>query len=354
MSVINDILKIKSITLPNRIGMSPMCMYMAVDGMATDWHFVHYGTRAVGGMGLILLEATAVAPEGRITPFDLGLWHDGQIEPLKKITNFVHSVGGVCGIQIAHAGRKASHDKPVNGGKQLNIETGGWETVAPSAIPFDESEIPPHELSLAEIDNIVNLFKRSALRALKSGFKVLEIHAAHGYLIHQFLSPISNKRTDSYGGSFENRISLLLKILDAVKLVWDINLPIFVRLSATDWTLGGWTLDDTIKLSEILHINGVDLIDCSSGGNVSTAKIPLAPGYQVAFAESIRATGILTSTVGLINSTSQINAILEAEKADLVLLGRELLRNPYFPLQDVFNNVNDNFEIPTPYLRAKK
>jgi len=354
MSVINDILKIKSITLPNRIGMSPMCMYMAVEGMATDWHFVHYGTRAVGGMGLILLEASAVAPEGRITPFDLGLWHDDQIEPLKKITDFVHSVGGVCGIQIAHAGRKASHDKPVNGGKQLNFETGGWETVAPSVIPFDESEIPPHELSLAEIDNIVNLFKSSALRALKSGFKVLEIHAAHGYLIHQFLSPISNKRTDSYGGSFENRISLLLKILDAVKLVWNINLPIFVRLSATDWTLAGWTLDDTIKLSEILHKNGVDLIDCSSGGNVSTAKIPLSPGYQVAFAESIRTTGILTSTVGLINSTSQINAILEAEKADLVLLGRELLRNPYFPLQDVFNNVNDNFEIPTPYLRAKK
>lgn len=348
MSKINEELIIKSVRFSNRLGMSPMCQYSAVDGFAGDWHLVHYGSRAVGGVGLILLEATAVAPEGRITPYDLGLWDDAQIDGLKRITDFIHAHGAVAGIQIAHAGRKASHDSPMNGSAQLSIEQGGWATVAPSALSFDANEIPPLELDEKGISAVIAQFRDAALRSLKAGFKVLEIHAAHGYLIHEFYSPLSNKRTDDYGGSFENRIRLLLEIVEAVQTVWPAELPLFVRLSATDWSLGGWMLDETVSLCEILREKGVDLIDCSSGGNVATARIPIGPGYQVAFAEAVRNTGIVTSTVGLITTAAQVNSILKNEKADMVLLGRELLRQPYFALK-----ADENINWPDQYLRAK-
>jgi len=352
MTKINEPLTIKGVTIKNRIGMSPMCQYSSVNGFANDWHFVHYGTRAVGGAGLIMVEATAVVPEGRITPFDLGLWNDTQIVGLQKITNFIHLHGAVAGIQIAHAGRKASHDVPSAGGHQLPLSDGGWHTVAPSPIAFDPTEIIPDELNKQEINTIIEQFKATALRARQAGFKVLEIHAAHGYLIHEFYSPISNQRTDEYGGSFENRIRLLLEITAAVQTVWPEEYPLFVRLSASDWTEGGWDLNDTIELSKILHEKGVDLIDCSSGGNIISAKIPLAPGYQVHFSEEIRKTGILTSSVGLITSTEQISEILEDEKADMIFLGRELLRNPYFPLQSALTS-GDEVAWPKQYTRAK-
>jgi len=331
--MIHQPLQLKSITLKNRIGMSPMCMYSAHDGFATDWHYVHYGTRAVGEVGLIIVEATAIAPEGRITPFDLGLWKNEQIPPLKKITDFVHKQGSVAGIQLAHAGRKASHDKPANGGKQLSIKEGGWETVGPSPLPFDMNETAPLELTKEQIKNIVNQFAQAASRAYEAGFKLIEIHAAHGYLLHEFLSPLSNLRTDEYGGSFRNSIRFLLEVIDAVKKVWPKDLPIFVRLSATEWTDGGWTLEDTVKLSKMLIAEGVDLIDCSSGGNLPRAKIPLQPGYQIEFAEELKKNGIPASTVGLITTEEEINHILSYKQADLVLLGRELLRYPYFVLQ---------------------
>ena len=329
-----------------------MCQYSATNGLVNDWHIVHYGTRAVGGVGLLMLEATAVAPEGRITRFDLGLWDDNQIAGLEKITRFAHEQGATTAIQIAHAGRKASHDSPSNGGKQLSIAEGGWQTVAPSAIPFDSTEIPPHELNETEIEHIAHQFTATALRAKQAGLDVLEIHAAHGYLIHQFLSPLSNKRTDEYGGSFENRIRLLLKIVTAVKTVWPQELPLFVRLSATDWTEGGWSLEETVKLSEILHRQGVDLIDCSSGGNVSTAKIPLSPGYQVHFSEEIKKMGVLTAAVGLITNVEQMNSILADKKADMIFLGRELLRNPYFPIVSTLRS-DGEIEWPIQYLRGK-
>ena len=352
MSRINESLSIKSITIKNRIGLSPMCQYSATDGLVNDWHIVHYGTRAVGGVGLLMLEATAVAPEGRITRFDLGLWDDNQIAGLEKITRFAHEQGATTAIQIAHAGRKASHDSPANGGKQLSIAEGGWQTVAPSAIPFDSTEIPPHELNEVEIEHIVDQFTATALRAKQAGFDVLEIHAAHGYLIHQFLSPLSNKRTDEYGGSFENRKRLLLKIVTAVKTVWPQELPLFVRLSATDWTEGGWNLEETVKLSDILYQQGVDMIDCSSGGNISTAKIPLSPGYQVHFSEEIKKTGVLTAAVGLITTVEQMNSILAEGKADMIFLGRELLRNPYFPIVSTLGTDRE-IEWPIQYLRGK-
>lgn len=348
MNKINQPLTIKSLTFKNRIGMSPMCQYSSNEGFANDWHMVHYGSRAVGGAGLIIFEATAVSPEGRITPHDLGLWNDDQIAPLQKITSFIHENRSVAGIQIAHAGRKASHDTPTNGSKQLSPTEGGWQTIGPSSIPFDPSELSPKELDKEEIELVKLQFKATALRAKTAGFKVLEIHAAHGYLIHQFLSPISNHREDEYGGSFENRIRLMLEIVDEVQKVWPKDLPLMVRLSATDWTVGGWSLDETVMLSEILYHKGVDLIDCSSGGNVCNAKIPLTPGYQVAFAEAIRNTGIKTAAVGLINSAAQINSILENEQADIVLLGRELLRNPYFALK-----TDDDIIWPDQYLRGK-
>jgi 2,4-dienoyl-CoA reductase-like NADH-dependent reductase (Old Yellow Enzyme family) len=348
MAQLNQPLTIKSVTFKNRIGMPPMCQYSAIDGFANDWHYVHYGTRAVGGAALIIVEATAVAPEGRITPFDLGIWKDDQVAELQRIATFIHEQGSVAGIQIGHAGRKASHDSPGKGGKQLAVSEGGWVTVAPSSIPFDATEIAPVELEKTGIQSVVNEFKDAALRSKNAGFKVLEIHGAHGYLIHQFLSPLSNTRTDEYGGSFENRIRLLKEIVVAVQTVWPSDLPLLVRLSATDWAEGGWNPEETVNLCAILKEMGVDLIDCSSGGNIATAKIPVGPGYQIPFSEAIRQTGIKTATVGLITTADQISEILENDKADLVLLGRELLRNPYFPLKAIAG-----INWPTQYLRAK-
>jgi 2,4-dienoyl-CoA reductase-like NADH-dependent reductase (Old Yellow Enzyme family) len=348
MVELTDSLTIKSITFKNRIGMSPMCQYSSTYGFANDWHYVHYGTRAIGGVGLIMVEATAVSPEGRITPADLGLWNDDHIAELKRITEFIHQHNSIAGIQIAHAGRKASHNTPDKGGKQLSVKEGGWLTVGPSAIPFDESENPPVELDKLGIKAIIDEFKTAAFRAKHAGFKVLEIHAAHGYLIHEFLSPLSNHRTDEYGGSFENRIRLLLEILSAVKTVWPEDLPLFVRLSATDWTQGGWDLNETVQLAEILHQHQVDVIDCSSGGNIVNAKIPVAPEYQVAFSEAVRKTGIRTAAVGLITSVEQVNSILKTGKADMVFMARELLRNPYFALK-----ADPEVRWPLQYARGK-
>ncbi len=352
MATVNEPLKIKSVTLKNRLGMSPMCQYSSIEGFVNDWHYVHYGSRAVGGVGLVIVEASAVAPEGRITPFDVGIWDDAHIDGFQRITEFIHLQGAVAGIQIAHAGRKASHNSPDKGGRQLHPEDGGWQTISSSPISFEEGEFPPTELSKEAIQVVIEQFKSAARRALQAGFKVLEIHAAHGYLLHQFLSPLSNKRTDEYGGSFENRIRLLLEVTSAVQSVWSADYPLLVRLSATDWTTGGWDIEECVKLCQLLREQGVDLIDCSSGGNISTAKIPLSPGYQVRFSEAIRKTGILTATVGLITTVEQISTILADDKADIVLLGRELLRNPYFPLVATQKSETE-IDWPTQYLRGK-
>ncbi len=352
MAHLNQPLTLKSVTFKNRIGMPPMCQYSASDGFSNDWHYVHYGTRAVGGVGIIIVEATGVTSEGRITPFDLGIWNDEHITGLREIVKFIHKNGSVAGIQIGHAGRKASHDSPEKGSKQLSTGNGGWVTVAPSAIPFEITEIPPVVLDKNGINVLITQFKEAAERAQKAGFKVLEIHGAHGYLIHQFLSPLSNHRTDEYGGSFENRIRFLLEITAAIQTVWPKDLPLLVRLSATDWTEGGWNLDETVELCSRLKEMGIDLIDCSSGGNIATAKIPVAPGYQVQFSEAIRKIGIKTATVGLITTVEQISEILENDKADLVLIGRELLRNPYFPISATAKTVEE-IKWPVQYLRAK-
>lgn len=352
MSILFQPLTIKEITFHNRIVISPMCQYSATNGYANDWHLVHLGSRAVGGAGLIIVEATAVSPEGRISPGDLGLWDDAHIAPLKKIVDFVHNTGSIAGIQIAHAGRKASHSAPWHGGNQVPLIEGGWQTVAPSPIPYADAELPPVELDASGLKKVIEDFKNAAIRSAKAGFKVLEIHAAHGYLIHQFLSPLSNHRKDEYGGSFENRIRLLLEVIDAVMEVWPANLPLFVRLSATDWYEDGWSVEETVKLSVILKNRGVDLIDCSSGGNIMAQKIQLGPGYQVHFSEAIRKTGILTGTVGLITSAQQAEEILQQGKADLVLFARESLRNPYFPLIAA-QELGDDVDWPVQYLRAK-
>lgn len=332
--------------------MSPMCQYSSIDGFANDWHMVHLGSRAVGGIGLIITEATAVSPEGRITPSDLGLWKDEHIHGLSRIVDFIHCQGAIAGIQLAHAGRKASCAVPREGGKQLDEKHGGWQTVGPGNIPFIAGDKAPESLNKDGVLKVVSDFKAAAGRARTAGFDVIEIHSAHGYLLHEFLSPLSNNRIDEYGGSFENRTRLLREVIDAVKSVWPAESPIFVRISATDWTEEGWTLEESVKLAYILKEMGVDLIDCSSGGNVNNAKIPLSPGYQVPLSEAIRKTGILTGAVGLINTSRQAEAILMEEKADLVLLARELLRNPYFPLVAA-REVGVDVKWPIQYLRAK-
>jgi 2,4-dienoyl-CoA reductase-like NADH-dependent reductase (Old Yellow Enzyme family) len=352
MSKLFSPLTIKNITLKNRIVMSPMCQYSSTDGFTNDWHLVHLGSRATGGAGLIIAEATAVSPEGRITPSDLGIWKDEHIPGLKKIVSFIHQQGSVAGIQIAHAGRKASCAVPREGGKQLGEKQGGWKTVAPSDIPFLEGDRTPESLNKEGFTKVVSDFKTAAGRALAAGFKVVEIHSAHGYLLQEFLSPLSNHRTDEYGGSFENRIRLLRQIIEGVKSVWPAENPLFVRISATDWSDGGWTLDDSIKLAYILKGLGVDLIDCSSGGNVYNAKVPVGPGYQVPFSEEIRKTGIFTGTVGFITSATQAESILQEGKADLVFWGRKLLRNPYFPLIAA-RELGEDVPWPVQYLRAK-
>jgi 2,4-dienoyl-CoA reductase-like NADH-dependent reductase (Old Yellow Enzyme family) len=328
-------LTIKSVTLRNRIGVSPMCMYSSEDGAATDWHLVHLGARAVGGAGLVIAEATAVSPEGRITPGDAGIWADKHVEPLARINRFVKQHGAVPGIQIAHAGRKASAARPWEGGGHLADDAGGWEPIAPSAIAFgDGLDKTPRELTLADIARLQADFAAAAKRALVAGCEWLELHSAHGYLSHEFLSPLSNRRTDRYGGSFENRVRFLLETTRGVRAAWPERLPLTVRLSCTDWVEGGWTIDESVELARRLKTEGVDLIDCSSGGSSAAAKVPVGPGYQVAFAERIRhETGIATAAVGMITQPAQADEIIRAGRADLVLLAREFLRDPNWPLR---------------------
>lgn len=344
---------IKDVRFRNRIAISPMCQYSATNGFANDWHFVHYGSRAVGGAALIIQEATAVSPEGRITEGDLGIYKKKHIEKLKTITSFIHDQGAVAGIQLAHAGRKAGCALPWEGGRQLIPEVGGWKTVSASALAFNPEDIAPLELDSEGIQKVISDFKTAAKRALKAGYEVIEIHAAHGYLIHQFLSPLSNKRTDNYGGSFENRIRLLLEVVNSVQTVWPQTLPLFVRISATDWVDGGWNIDEAVQLSTILKANGVDLIDCSSGGLVPYAKVPVGPGYQVAFAERIKTeTEILTGAVGLITEADQAEAILEKNQADFIIIARSSLREPYWPL-NAAKSLDDDIDWPLQYQRAK-
>lgn len=352
MSALFSPFTIKNITFKNRIVVSPMCQYSSIDGFANDWHLVHLGTRAVGGAGLVFSEAAAVSPEGRITPDDLGIWKDEHIEYLKSITSFIETQGSIPGIQLAHAGRKASHESPWKGGKALTNKT-AWQTFAPSNIPYAATDPLPKEMTIAEIKQCITDFENAAKRSVDAGFKVIEIHAAHGYLINEFLSPLSNKRTDEYGGSFENRIRLLLEIVAATRNVIGNNMPLFVRISATDWVDGGWTIEDSINLSTILKSASVDLMDCSSGGNSRDQKIPVGPLYQVSFAEQIkRKCGIATGAVGMITTAEEAESILQNDQADLIFMARELLRNPYFPLEAA-KNLGDDITWPNQYDRAK-
>jgi 2,4-dienoyl-CoA reductase-like NADH-dependent reductase (Old Yellow Enzyme family) len=326
-------LKIRDITFRNRIAVSPMCEYSSDDGFANDWHLVHLGSRAVGGAGLVIAEATAVEARGRITPGDLGIWKDEHIERLARIAAFVKQQGAAPGIQIAHAGRKGSCHVPWDGGDPILEHAGGWQTVAPSPVPFRKTDPVPSELDTNDIHAIVGAFAMAAGRALAAGFEIVEIHSAHGYLLHEFLSPLSNLRTDEYGGPFENRIRLLLEVTDAVRAVWPERLPLFVRISATDWKEGGWTIDDSVMLATRLRSKGVDLIDCSSGGLAVDAKVPAVPAYQTPFAERIRREAdILTGAVGLITEPLQADGIIRSGQADMILLAREFLRDPYWPL----------------------
>jgi len=326
--------QIRSVSFRNRIGVSPMCMYSSVDGFATDWHLVHLGSRAVGGAGVIIAEATAVTPAGRISPQDLGIWSDDHIPGLRRCTRFIEEHGAVAAIQLAHAGRKASAAAPWDEREVLSPEEGGWLPVwAPSAIAFDAASPVPEALSLAQIHEVTAAFAAAAKRSLEAGFRVVEIHAAHGYLLHEFLSPLSNARTDEYGGSFENRTRLVKEVVAATREVWPEELPLFVRISATDWVEGGWDVDQSIELARQLKLLGVDLVDCSSGGVVPTASIPVGPSYQVPFAERIRReAGIATAAVGLIREAAAANEIIASGQADLVLLARQMLREPYWAL----------------------
>ncbi|GAA4785506.1 MULTISPECIES: NADH:flavin oxidoreductase/NADH oxidase [Streptomyces] len=335
MSTLFDPFPLRSLSVPHRVWMAPMCQYSAEvsgpeTGVANDWHFAHYAARAAGGTGLILLEATAVSPEGRISPADLGLWNDTQAEALGRITRFLKGQGTVPGIQLAHAGRKASTDRPWKGGAPVGPDGHGWQPVGPSPVAFDTGHPVPAELSEQQISAVVRDFAAAARRALEAGFEVAEIHGAHGYLIGQFLSPHSNRRTDAYGGSFENRTRLALRVVDAVREVWPDHLPLFFRISATDWLdEGGWTAEDTVRLAPLLKEHGVDLLDVSTGGNASGVRIPTGPGYQVPFAARVKAeTSLPVAAVGLITEPAQAAKILANGEADAVLLGRELLRDP--------------------------
>jgi 2,4-dienoyl-CoA reductase-like NADH-dependent reductase (Old Yellow Enzyme family) len=354
MALLFEPLTIKDITFKNRIAVSPMCEYSSIDGFANDWHLVHLGSRAVGGAGLILAEATAVSPEGRITPDDLGLWKEEHIPFLKRITDFIAAHGSVAGVQLAHAGRKASHSSQWKGNKSLKKDEGSWTTFSASAIPYKPEEPVPVEMSITDIDKVVNDFEIATERSLRAGFKVIEIHAAHGYLIHQFLSPLSNKRRDEYGGSFENRIRFLVRITEAIKKVTGGSLPLFVRISATDWVENGWDENDSVALAKILKDKGVDLIDCSSGGNSPEQKITVGPLYQVPFSEKIRKEAtIATGAVGMINTAEEAEEILQKKQADIILMAREFLRDPYFPLHAAYL-LNVDVEWPIQYVRAKK
>ncbi len=345
--------QLRSATFANRIGVSPMCQYSANDGFANDWHMVHLGSRAQGGAGLVTLEASAVVPEGRITPDDLCIYKNDHIPGLQRIVDFIHSQGVRAGLQRAHAGRKASMSSPFAGAEHaVPPSEGGWQPVAPSAIPFAPHYGVPQALDQPGIDAVIAAFAHAAKRALAAGFDFVEIHAAHGYLLHEFLSPLSNQRTDAYGGSFENRTRLLLQVVDAVRSAWPAHLPLFVRISATDWVEGGWSPDDSVALGGLLRAHGVDLVDVSSGGLVPHAKIPVGPGFQTPFAARIRAeAAIPTAAVGMITDPHQANAIVAEGKADLVFLAREMLRDPYWPLHAAAV-LGESSSWPVQYLRA--
>lgn len=354
MASLFSVLQLKSIILKNRIAISPMCQYSAEDGFANDWHLVHLGSRAVGGAALIIQEATAVSPEGRISPEDLGIWSDAHIEKYKQITSFIQAQNAIPGIQLAHAGRKASTSAPWQGNRKLTLEENGWRTVAPSPIRFsEEEEHPPLELDKEGIAKVIADFKAAAKRVHEACYKLVEIHAAHGYLIHQFLSPLTNHRTDEYGGSFENRIRLLLEILEAVQGEWPADLPVLVRISGTDWAEGGWNEDESVELARILKHKGVDLIDCSSGGAVAHQKIPVGPNYQVPIAARVKKeSGLCTGAVGLITEAQQADDIIKNGEADLVLFARESLRNPNLAL-NFAHELDAEVIWPKQYERAK-
>ncbi len=353
MATLFDQFSLKSITLRNRVGVSPMCQYSSDDGVATDWHLVHLGARAAGGAALVIAEATAVSPEGRITPGDAGIWAEKHIEPIARVNRFVKHQGAIPGIQLAHAGRKASTAIPWEGGAHLPDHAGGWPTLAPSPLAFgDNLDKVPQELSLAGIVKVQKDFAAAAARALSAGCEWLELHAAHGYLFHQFLSPLSNHRKDAYGGSFENRIRFLSETTRGIRAAWPERLPLTVRLSCTDWVPGGWDIEQSVELARLFKREGVDLIDCSSGGLVPGAAIPIGPGYQVPFAERIRReAGIATAAVGLIREAKQADEIIRQGQADIVLLAREFLRDPNWPLRAA-KSLGGTLEPPLQYARA--
>lgn len=348
-----DPFTIRSLTFPNRLFVSPMCEYSSEDGFANDWHLVHLGSRAVGGAGLVLTEATAVTPEGRISPQDLGIWRDDHVDFLSRIVRFIHGQGSVAGMQLAHAGRKASTYRPWSGSGAIAVADGGWsEVLAPSAVPFADNYPRPQALTVDGIARVTAAFAEAARRALAAGVRVIEIHAAHGYLLHEFLSPLSNQRADHYGGSFDNRTRFVREVVTAVRRVWPEHLPVFVRISATDWLEGGWDIEQSVELARQLKTLGVDFIDCSSGGNAARAPIPVGPGYQAPFAERIRReAAVLTGAVGLITEPSQAEQIVSSGQADAVLLARELLRDPYFPLRAA-HALGQEIAWPAQYLRA--
>ncbi|MBP7202801.1 MAG: NADH:flavin oxidoreductase/NADH oxidase [Propionivibrio sp.] len=352
MAHLFDSLKLRDIVLPNRIGLPPMCQYSAHDGVAADWHFVHYGTRATGGAGLMIVEATAVTAEGRISPGDLGLWNDGQIEPLARIARFAGEHGTVAAVQLAHAGRKAGISLGWQEQRSLRADEGGWATVAPSALSFGPGYDVPQALDEAGIRAVIDQFAAAARRARDAGFPIVEIHAAHGYLLHQFLSPLSNQRTDEWGGSFENRTRLVREVARTVRAEWPERLPLLIRLSATDWVEGGWNIEETVALCRSLKELGIDLVDVSTAGLLPTAKIPVGPGFQTEFAERVRHEADLpVAAVGMITSPAQADHIVRSGQADMVLLGRELLRNPYWPLAAA-RELGQPASWPKQYLRA--
>jgi len=345
----------RSLELAHRIVVSPMCQYSSKDGFASDWHFVHLGSRAVGRAAAVIAEATAVTADGRISPQDLGIWTDAHVEPLRRIFSFIAEQGAVPGMQLAHAGRKASTNQPWNGGKPISPAEGGWTPiVAPSALPFSEGYQTPHALSTAAIAEIVQAFAAAARRAEAAGAKLIELHCAHGYLLHSFLSPLSNQRTDHYGGPFENRIRVVREVVAAVRKVWPEKYPLWMRVSATDWVEGGWTVEESVELARKLHSLGVDLFDCSSGGNAPRVRIPVGPGYQVAFAEQVRReAGVLTGAVGMITDPAQADQIVRSGQADVVILARQFLREPYWPLLAA-RALGHDIQWPVQYERAKK
>ena len=353
MSKLFSTFRLRDTIFRNRAFVSPMCQYASEDGLPNEWHFVHLGSRAVGGAGLVMVEATAVSPAGRISPGDTGIWNDAQMERFQRISNFIEEQGAVSAIQIAHAGRKASTDAPWHGGQPLPLELGGWVPLAPSAIPFSQKSQTPVAMTHEDIEATVGRFRDAALRSLNAGFQVVEVHMAHGYLLHEFLSPLSNRREDEYGGSLAGRMRFPLEVARAVREVWPAHRPLFVRISATDWVEGGWDLEQSFELARELKNIGVDLIDCSSGGLVPGAKIPLGPGYQVPFAEAIRKKiGIATGAVGLISKPQQAEDIIAHGQADVVFLARELLRDPYWPLR-ASHALHAGIRWPQQYERAK-